>query len=374
MQNDSKTSSIFDEEDVNEFMVPEKRTGKIWKVGFAVLAMGAVAMAVFNRADAFLVGHTRTPMEHISMMQDKVMKAFSARALADAPDFKTTMEVWFKEIGSDDPSAMSVKARMKHIKGDPKWPRLVKTFAAQPGKQSELVAKLKDVWQGFLDLQCKHPRGNKNQCEDMKTSTTIEAASEDANFGKGEFVQFQMKFHKGPDDNQKELKQAFNDYDPRFHAEMYFGRTIEDMYKDLDSNVAVLPNGIGAKIGAEFASTIFSAVGNEIGAGMKKQLKIASGIAQVKERVVVSYKKGGDLGDAFDSIPTLGKEVHAFEKALKKGHVLPPTVTDPMNGLEKVCAGIKGVALEGLPMNLEVVAEFVNFHPFPVISSMLSDA
>ena len=37
---------------------------------------------------------------------------------------------------------------------------------------------------------------------------------------------------------------AFKEHDPRFVAELNFSRTIEDMYDNINTNVAVLPQGL----------------------------------------------------------------------------------------------------------------------------------
>merc|ERR1719433_1370600 len=165
------------------------------------------------------------------------------------------------------------------------------------------------------------------------------------------------------------LKKALKEHKPEFKASVYVGRDIENMYKHKDSNVVVLSNGFGIKISAGLASSVFQAFESEIPPRFLPIFKAIYGFARVKERQEFIYKK--DPGDAFDGLPTFGLEIDEFKTQFKQS--VPPEVATHLRGLPALMSGVQGFVLEGLPYDWEVVGEFTNFHPSPVLASMLSE-
>lgn len=379
MLHDLKTSSVFEEDAIldvesNEFKTPKRTSNTGLRVGLVFVVLSAVGLAGLNRIGAYPFNRVTTPMEYLSMAQDKLMAAFDVRALQDAADFKASFNGVIKEVGTADPSAMSMKATMKIGAAKGEWPTTIFTFIAKPGKQEKLAKKFKAIKQGIVDLQCEHSQDN--DCKKMTSRHfgKISLGKQSVHFGKGEFVFIEVMMPKGPTETkgEKEMTDAFAEHDPRFTAELNFGRTIEDMYDNLNSNVLELPNGVSAKIGAGFASTIFAALrefGFVGGTHVDEVVKMLTGLAQLKERFEIQYKNSADLADSFGDIPTFDKEIESFKKEFASG---PRSITKPMKGLQQVCDGVAGVVLTGLPMGSEVVVEFTNFHPSKVLNSLLS--
>jgi len=375
MNHDLKTSSILEEDDTldvesNAFTTPRQhRTKTGLRLGLAFVVLGAVGLAGLNHVGAYPFNRVTTPLQYLSMAQDKLMTAFSVRALADAADFKATIEGVIKEVGAADPSAMGMKATLKLGEGSGKWPTATFTFNAQPGKQNALAQKLKDIKKGVVDLECQHSRDE--DCKKMGEIVKIKKGQQSVSAGKGEYVFVEVQMPKGPDESQsdKDMAAAFKEHDPRFVAELNFGRTIEDMYDNINTNVAVLPQGLHVKIGTGFASTLFTAMAESMPPSARADMKVMMGLAKLKERTEILYKTPADIGDAFEDIPTLANELSSFKKGFQDG---PPQLVKPMKGLQKVCAGIAGIVINGLPMGAELLVEFTNFHPSKVLNSLLS--
>lgn len=292
------------------------------------------------------------------MMQDRLMSAFSARSLQDTTDFSTEYSMLINEDGAPDPSAMGVTAKMTMGDDTQEWPTMKITFLAKGGKQDDLIKSLKKVWKGILKT------GPKDDADDMKKLVDITG-------GKDNKVYWNMKFPKGPQesDADKDLKAAFKEHKPTFSASVQFGRTIEQMYNNLNSNVLVLPKGISAKIGASFASTAFEAAGDLVPPDARKIFKILSGFTKFSASEKVLYKSEADLGDSFSDIPSFDREIHSMAQEVANG---PKAVTKHLKDLGDVTKGITQIKIVGLPMGWQVVANFDNFHPHKVLSSMVA--
>uniref|UniRef100_A0A7S0AQ92 Uncharacterized protein n=1 Tax=Pyrodinium bahamense TaxID=73915 RepID=A0A7S0AQ92_9DINO len=335
--------------------------------GIAMVVAGAVGMAGVSQMGASPPPkRTSSPLSRLSMLQDGLTKAFTARALAGSKDFGAKFAVLLNEDGQPEPSAMGMTAKMEVGKDTAKWPKIVVTFLAQTGKGPALVKKLEDIWAGFLKLQAD--MNPDVPVDELKKLATIKA-------GEGDEAIFQIELPQGRDERQEDadLKAALQAQKPRLSAEVNVGRTIEEMYKEIDSNIGTLPHGISLKLDTAFASTIFDVVADLLSFPMddpyRLGLKIMKGISMVKERVTILYKSEADLGDAFEDIPSLKSQMQQIAMQFQHG---PPAVTGPMKGLDKLAKEIKSVVVEGLPFGWEVVATFRNFHPSPVISSMIS--
>merc|ERR1712039_686915 len=119
------------------------------------------------------------------------------------------------------------------------------------------------------------------------------------------------------------------------------------------------------KMSAGFAGTVFDAISKAAPPDARAPLHVARGISKLKGRMEVHYKKENALGDAFKDVPNLAGLMQELSNCLRRPGL--KAVRKHLKGLEKLSAGVKSVALEGLPMNWEVVAIFHNFHPSPVL-------
>jgi len=375
MNHDLKTSSILEEGDAldvesNDFTMPRQHRSKTGlRLGLALVVLSAVGLAGLNHVGAYPFNRVTTPLQYLSMAQDKLMTAFSVRALADAADFKATVEGVIKEVGSADPSAMGMKATLTMGDGTGKWPMVYVTFIAQPGKQDKLAKKLRAIKKGVVDLECLRSRDE--DCKKMGEIVKIKKGQQSVSAGKGEYVFVEVQMPKGPSESQsdKDMAAAFKEHDPRFLAELNFGRTIEDMYDNINDNVAVMPKGLSVKVSTAFATTLFTAMADSMPRSDRVAMKMMKGIAKLKSRSEILYKTPADLGNAFEDIPTFANELSSFKKGFQDG---PKEVVKPMKGLQDVSAGIADIVVTGLPAGAELLVEFTNFHPSKVLNSLLS--
>merc|ERR1711920_390698 len=67
-----------------------------------------------------------------------------------------------------------------------------------------------------------------------------------------------------PEEAEKDMEEAMQ-VKPHSHAELQFGRTIDEMFEHIDENLATLPHGIKGQMTAAFAHTVFQAAEAEMG-------------------------------------------------------------------------------------------------------------
>jgi len=297
--------------------------------------------------------------------QDKIMAAFTARALGNKPDFTAAIEAVVKEDGTEDPTAMTMHAAMQASKADDDWPTAKFTFEAQPGKQDKLKSQLEKIWTGIIGLQCEHAEDD--DCKKMGDMVTFSKSKRSKHFDKGNFVHASVKMPKGPaeSDADKDMGEAFKEHAARFLVELNLGRTIEDMFDNKEMNIVKLLNGVHVKVATDFASSLFDA-----GADMEPNpvWKFLKGFRKFKTRQEILYKSDADLDGAFDRIPSFATELDAFQKSFAEG---PPKVTRPMANLQNNADNLKGVVISGLPGTMEVVVTFTNFHPHKLLATLV---
>merc|ERR1712241_1516443 len=172
-----------------------------------------------------------------------------------------------------------------------------------------------------------------------------------------------------PEEAATDMEEAMQ-VKPHFHAELQFGRTIDEMFEHIDENLATLPRGIKGKLTAAFAHTLFKAAEAEMGGpgdGGPSALMLMGGMANVDTTQELRYRSGTD---AFDQLPTL--EVAALYAAMMLKS-LPEEITEPMHGLADLADGVKSMELSGLPNNFEVVLTFTNVHVTPLMKKLIGD-
>merc|ERR1711920_71069 len=71
-----------------------------------------------------------------------------------------------------------------------------------------------------------------------------------------------------PEEAEKDMEEAMQ-VKPHSHAELQFGRTIDEMFEHIDENLATLPHGIKGQVSAAVAHTLFKAMAEMEGSGAK---------------------------------------------------------------------------------------------------------
>jgi len=282
---------------------------------------------------------------------------------------------------------MGMKAGMEPSEDGAKKLQTVITIQALKGKGDMLVKKLQDVWDFALDLWVE--LDSFNYADLLRSLVKITG-------GEGDEAIVRIDYPEGPTFLQRainiinnrcglgaELKAVLQAQEPKFSAEVRFGRTVEEMYEDLDSNMFVLPRGVSVKLDSFVTSIVFY-VAEEIlrcslGGyahllqGIPRSLRgyahLLQGISKIEtDRMEVLYKSEADLGDAFDGIPSLRQKLRDISWGFREG---PPALTRPIRGLEEVTKGITSIAVEGLPYGLAWVARFHNLRLTLPLSSII---
>lgn len=359
----SKKASVYEAVDVEatEFLVSPSHQATRWRllVG-SVAAVCAVVCIGLNQIGVFASQPTRSPLAHLTSMQDNLMSAFASRALSENSDFNLAYEVTLNEEGAADPNAMSVVADMKVGDGDSSWPQMTVTFAAAAGKQDELNAKLKSILVDVVAME-KEQNGAESAKHLESLASITKASSTNG-------VLLIIKFPKGPAENadQKELMADFKEHHPTFHAELSFGRTIQQMFHNSNVNMVLLPHGVHAKVGAGIASTVFDMIGDSgVSREVLPMLSMMKGFSEFSSHEKMIYKHDAT---EFDKLPTLAKEVDDLKQAVKQG---PPKLVQHLKGLDKLMTGISSITATGLPLGWEVDVKLTHFHPAPVLASMV---
>jgi len=372
----SLDGSVVCKTPTNEVQSPTQRTARrSIAVGLTLFVMSVIALAGFRYSATYSSHRAVTPLQCMSRFQQGLMLAFNspamARALADSSSkFNGTVEAVMKEVDTKDPKKMYMKALLKMSNNQDDWPTTILTLNAKPGMQQRLKSKLQKIWDGIVDLHCANAHAS--ECEKTGKMVIFKAGRKSLHFGRGYFVFVIIKLPEGPTSEAADWKlaKAFRQHHPMFLAELSFGRTIQDMYNNANSNVATLAQGVKLKVGTAFASAVFVAIGWEATTPLDRFiLKILNGVSKLKSRQELLYKHAEDLGAAFDGLPSFASQLEQLKQAILRG---PRKITKHLKNLDKLSAGIVGVVVSGLPQQWEVVMEFKNFHPTKILSSILA--
>jgi len=257
-------------------------------------------------------------------------------------------------------------------------------FAAKEGKGADLAAQFQKVIDGVVQyLEAMQGEGAGGMVTSMVSVAQV--GDEDS-----VVINVTPPPPPGLEDAAEEMDGAL-EVKPHFHAELNFGRTIHEMFENIDDNLAILPHGIKGHVTASFAHTLFKAVEDEMGGppmGMggppsprglqgggrgppiPDPMMLMGAMSNVNTVQEFRYRSGGKALEAFDQLPSLGAGVKYFASEFAKG---PETILAPMHGLADLADGVKSMTVSGLPNNFEIVMSFTNVHVTPLIKEMIGD-
>lgn len=348
----------FHEEGVEKAAVQRQRAGPWRRVGLAAAVVATVGAAVGTTLRSKPV----TPVQRLHKMRDSILKAFSTRALAEAADVTARIGFKWLEVGQEDPSAMSMEAVVETTdeKVDAMTLRLV--FAAQEDKGEDLVAQFGKVISGIKDyIELAQGEGAGDMVDSIVSIKADEAY--------GAVITVLLPLNQEEDEAEKELASALKT-PPKFTASLSTGRSIEDMFKHLEDNVAVLPGGIVGHIDAAFYHTLMTAAAEGMDeAGMGGTVegmapKLMSPIASYDMKYEFSYRPES----GFDELPNFKAAVGMFSAQLASG---PPGILEPIAGLADFADGLNSIELTGLPHNYRVLVTFKNCHITPILKNII---
>jgi len=356
----------FHEEGVEKVAVQRQRAGPWRRVGLAAAVVATLGAAVGTT----LRSKPMTPVQRFhKKMQNSLLNAFSTRALAEAADLTARFSFIFAEVDQEDPSKMSMEAKVETTDEEVASLTVTATFAAQEGKGDDLVAQFKKVVAGLKSYLAAEQG---QEAADMVDGiVSVEAGEED------EAV---ITFTPPPLPESDEEKGQFDKEfvaslkpKPKFTASVSTGRSIKEMYEHLDENIALLPGGVAGHVDAAFAHTLFKAIEDEVGGGeFEKEgpnmMQVLGAMASISEKLELRYRSGST---GFDSLPKL--DGLAMSLAMAMGRV-PAAILEPTAGLADVADGLKTLEISGLPHNYGLLATFTNFHITPLLKTLIEEA
>jgi len=332
-----------------------KQKGKPWrKLGLAMAATATIAVA--TGAMTFR-SRTMTPVERMHRLHSGLMRAFSTRALQEAADVTGTFGFTWAEEGQEDPDAMGIVADISTSTEEHDHLQFSITFAAQEGKGADLAAQFQKVIDGTKDYM----DASDDTVGDITDVVSVMQVDDE------DEVVITVTPPE-PEEAAKDMEEAMQ-VKPHFHAELQFGRTIDEMFEHIDENLATLPHGIKGQLTAAVAHTLFKALAEMEGPGDggPSALMMMGAMSKVETTHEFRYRSGTD---AFDQLPTLEMAAMGAAWTLASG---PESIIHPMHGLADLADGVKSMKISGLPNNFEVVMTFTNVHVTPLIKKLIGD-
>lgn len=327
-----------------------KQKAKPWrKLGLAMAAAATIAVAI--GAMTFR-SRKMTPIERMHRLHSGLMRAFSTRALQEAADLTATLGFTWAEEGQEDPDAMGIVADISESTEEHDHLQISITFAAQEGKGADLAAQFQKVIDGIKELT------DASESSDEDVVSVMQVDDEDE-------VVITVTPPE-PEEAEKDMEEAMQ-VKPSFHAELHFGRDIDEMFENIDENIATLPRGIKGEVSAAVAHTLFMALAEMEGSGPADPLMMMSGMSKFETTQEFRYRAGTD---AFDQLPTLEDAAGMAANILSTG---PESIIHPMHGLADLSDGVKSITISGLPNNFEVVMTFTNVHITPLLKKLIGD-
>merc|ERR1719203_1091848 len=113
------------------------------------------------------------PIHPLQRLHRGILKAFSARSLAEAADMKARFDFTFAAEGQEDPDAMSMEAVVQKSESDVDHLEFKFVFAAKEGKGDDLVAQFNKIGEA---TKAELPEG---QADEYDAMIQIKAGEED---------------------------------------------------------------------------------------------------------------------------------------------------------------------------------------------------
>jgi len=240
---------------------------------------------------------------------------------------------------------MSIKATLKQG-GEGKWPKVVGTLKAKPGKANALKEKVDK----FLDALVEDaPKEERAEAKKALSTTT------DGDTVTITIVPPKKEFKK----EDAELKAALKEHTPEFTAELKFAKDFADVLKDQNANPVVAIRGIEAKIGAVIADSLIAALSDM--PGLPPQAQRMMGLFR-------SSKARNELHYDDDTVTQMGGTLPPIK------HLLPqlcgafePGVAKEIGGWGELLEEVQGVLFEGLPYDWQLILEMKSLNPTPLL-------
>jgi len=340
---------------------PSQRTRPWRRIGVAVAATAAIGAVMGTMA---LRSRPVTLVERLHVVRGGLLKAFSARSLAEAADMKVRMEFLLAEEGQDEDTIdeMSIEAAVMQADDQGETLQIRHVFAAKAGKGEALVAQFKKLLDAVADVAPEASQvveveaGGEDEAVVTVTPPEEEKDGEDAT-GRAE----------------QDFEKAFEDNAPEFTASLSMGRTVAEMYENIKTdNIIMLPKGVKGHVDAALAHAMFTAAEEAAEARQSDQgkgnVQIMSALSSAKMTESFRYRAAADMGD----VPKLDQVVAMIAGALRGGGI-PDPILHAAAGLADLADGLKSAEIVGLPNKYTVSLTCKNVHITPLLKDLIGD-
>lgn len=352
---------------IDGIAAPTRRAWPLRRIGVlvaATAAIGAVVAAVTSARQPI------SALKHMQVFHKGLVKAFSARSLAETADFTGKFEFLFAEEGQEDLNGLSMKIFMAKDE-EQEGQEVAIVFEALEGKGEDLVNQLNKVVEAVAE-----GRG-----DEFKENIRVELG--DAEHPDRAVVTITVPEGEADEEEEAaetEIGESMQE-PPDLTATLTFGRTIKEMYDNADDNIAKLTRGVKLNIDAVFAHSMLTGLQDAAKAeGVAlppvmgiDEAKIMAALSSESYKAEIRYKPDGERFEAaFGHLPNLHQAVQRASAKLKA--LLQPAETLAISGLAEFADGVSSIEYRGLPHGNVLRAEIQHFHPTLLLKEILDDA
>lgn len=263
------------------------------------------------------------------------------------------MEFQFGEKGAEEPSAMEIAAKI-HVDDDPPEDFVFEhTFLAEEDKGDDLKKAFDDVLEAIRPL-FQQPDGSDGLQDVSITQTEDE-------------VLVRYTGPQAPEQMAQGLQQKVE-----FDASFNFGRDLDSLYANMNDNAFVAWNGLHFKLDAKFKGLVAAALTQMLPAHEESdRVNWALGFASFGGKLDIRYKTPDELGDLFDTAPTLAALFDNLKDWLR--NAVPEDAKPLFLAFKDNLNGWKSTEIRGLGAGFKITMTYDNFKPSKLLVKMIDE-
>jgi len=324
--------------------------------------------------------------QHLSVVHKALLKAFSPRSLAEAAKMKSSVAFSMHQEGVPLDPQMTIKATVSADEDPPEHQQLEIDIGAEADKGEDLkkaLLKLAAAVQSEVESQMQNEMqaGEEGDEEgtkpprrlegDVGTSPPDQMPMDGVKVDvKDDLVTFIIPVPDGP--AQEEVTESLQTK-PTLSASVEFGRTLEEMCKNVGDSVPMVFNGVKVQMDASFAATMAKAAGtmeNAYGSpAMGNEVDMLEALSELSTDIHLVYRDPSKLERKIARMfPPFAA---GFGMVAQRVQMLGDDVQTAIKELDGLSAGTKRIAFRGLPEGYQLVVELSNFNLAPVLKQII---
>lgn len=350
------------------------KTGRIVGIVVAMLAVLGLVGAASLPQKKF------SAKQHLAVVHKALLKAFSPRSLAEAAQLKSSVAFSMHQDGVPLDPQMTIKATVSTDEDPPEHQQLEVDIGAEADKGEDLkkaLLKLAAAVQSEMqsNMQSEMPAdevpadeagdeegGRRLQENEMPFKVDV----------KDDLVTFIIPLPPPPGPAQDEMTESLQTK-PTLSATLEFGRTLEEMCKNIGDKVPMVFNGVKVQMDASFAATMAKAAGtmeHEYGSpAMGDEVDMLEAFSELSTDVNLVYRDPSKLEKKIANMfPPFARGVGMVTQYVQH---MGDDVQTAVKDLDGLSAGTKRIALRGLPEGYQFVVELSNFNLAPVLKQLI---